>query len=162
MCQDKSLTNRMLRTVGVPVPDGRAVASADEAWAAAQEIGLPVVVKPEDGNQGKGVSVNLHERGRGARRLRRSRATISRRRRAGRALHRAATTTGCWWSTASWSPRPGATRPRSSAMAEHTVAELVEIVNQDPRRRPGHSSTLTRIVIDDAADAGAGAAGADA
>src|SRR5436190_98484 len=59
MCQNKEMTNRMLRAVAVPVPDGRAVESADDAWAAAQEIGLPVVVKPEDGNQGKGVSVNL-------------------------------------------------------------------------------------------------------
>lgn len=49
MCQDKSLTNRMLRIVGVPVPDGRSVASADQAWAAAQKIGLPAVVKPEAG-----------------------------------------------------------------------------------------------------------------
>jgi cyanophycin synthetase len=59
MCQEKPLTNMMLRTVGVPVPEGRAVRSEDEAWEAAQEIGLPVVVKPEAGNQGKGVSVNL-------------------------------------------------------------------------------------------------------
>src|SRR5215212_9664314 len=59
MCQEKPLTNLMLRTVGVPVPEGRAVHSEDEAWEAAQEIGLPVVVKPEAGNQGKGVSVNL-------------------------------------------------------------------------------------------------------
>src|SRR5690606_27922835 len=59
MCQEKPLTNRMLRSVGVPVPEGRAVSSAEEAWEAAQGIGLPVVVKPADGNQGKGVSVNL-------------------------------------------------------------------------------------------------------
>ena len=38
------------------------VASADEAWAAAQRIGLPVVVKPQDGNQGKGVTVNITTR----------------------------------------------------------------------------------------------------
>lgn len=33
---------------------------------------------------------------------------------------------------------------------EHTIVELVKLVNQYPRRRPGHSSTLTRITIDDA------------
>lgn len=59
LCQEKALTNRMLSTVSVPVPEGRVVTSADDAWAAAEEVGLPVVVKPSDGNQGKGVSVNL-------------------------------------------------------------------------------------------------------
>jgi cyanophycin synthetase len=59
MCQDKGLTTRMLRTVGVPVPDSQPVRAASEAWAVAQDVGLPVVVKPEDGNQGKGVSVGL-------------------------------------------------------------------------------------------------------
>jgi cyanophycin synthetase len=33
----------------------------DDAWAAA-EVGLPVVVKPQDGNQGKGVTVNITDR----------------------------------------------------------------------------------------------------
>src|SRR3954452_7115503 len=58
-CQEKPLTNQMLRVVGVPVPDGRPVASAVEAWEVARQVGLPVVVKPESGNQGKGVSVSL-------------------------------------------------------------------------------------------------------
>ena len=44
---------------GVPVPDGRPVEDAEDAWAAACEIGVPVVVKPQDGNQGRGVAVNL-------------------------------------------------------------------------------------------------------
>lgn len=60
LCQEKPLTNHILRQVGVPVPAGGVVNSADEAWALAQEVGLPVVVKPADGNQGKGVSVNLN------------------------------------------------------------------------------------------------------
>jgi cyanophycin synthetase len=61
LCQEKSLTNHMLRRVGVPVPEGRIITSAQEAWQTAQEIGLPVVVKPADGNQGKGVSINLDD-----------------------------------------------------------------------------------------------------
>lgn len=59
IAQDKELTKQLLRTGGVPVPSGRAVTSADDAWEAAQEIGLPVVVKPRDGNHGRGVYVNL-------------------------------------------------------------------------------------------------------
>ncbi len=59
IAKDKDLTKRLLRAAGVPVPAGRAVESADDAWLAAQEIGLPVVVKPRDGNHGRGVSLNL-------------------------------------------------------------------------------------------------------
>ncbi|MBL8497281.1 cyanophycin synthetase [Nitrosomonas sp. JL21] len=57
--QDKELTKTLLYAAGIPVPQGRNVDSADDAWAAACEIGAPVVVKPLDSNQGKGVTVNL-------------------------------------------------------------------------------------------------------
>jgi cyanophycin synthetase len=62
IAQDKELTKSLLRAVGVPVPEGRPVESAEEAWTAAQEIGVPVVVKPRKGNQGRGVSVRLTTR----------------------------------------------------------------------------------------------------
>lgn len=58
--QDKDLTRRLLQEVGLPVPQGRPVTTAEDAWAAANEIGLPVVVKPRDGNQGRGVALNLY------------------------------------------------------------------------------------------------------
>ncbi|MFZ2280057.1 MAG: acetate--CoA ligase family protein, partial [Prosthecobacter sp.] len=60
--QDKDFTLRMLHEIGLPVPQGRPVKNADDAWAAANEIGLPVVVKPLDGNQGRGVALNLYTR----------------------------------------------------------------------------------------------------
>ena len=59
---DKDLTKSLLATCGVPVPEGQIVASAEEAWEAAQDIGLPVVVKPSDGNHGRGVSLDLQTR----------------------------------------------------------------------------------------------------
>ena len=62
IAQDKDLTRQLLYDVGVPVPWGRPVTSADDAWAAAEELGLPVVVKPQYGNQGRGVSTNLSTR----------------------------------------------------------------------------------------------------
>lgn len=62
IAQDKQLTKVLLRAAGVPVPGGRPVTSPDDAWAAALEIGLPVVVKPRDGNHGRGVSLNLTTR----------------------------------------------------------------------------------------------------
>ncbi len=60
--RDKDLTKRLLSSCGVPVPAGRIVESIEDAWDAAQDIGLPVVLKPVDANHGRGVFVNLSER----------------------------------------------------------------------------------------------------
>lgn len=59
---DKDLTKRLLQSCGVPVPEGRIVDSPADAWDAAQDIGVPVVVKPSDGNHGRGVSTELMTR----------------------------------------------------------------------------------------------------
>jgi cyanophycin synthetase len=56
---DKDLTKSLLRSCGVPIPEGRLVGSPDAAWEAASDMGLPVVVKPTDGNHGRGVSLCL-------------------------------------------------------------------------------------------------------
>ncbi len=56
---DKNLTKSLLSACGVPVPEGRLVDSPEDAWDAAEDIGLPVVVKPQDGNHGRGVSTEL-------------------------------------------------------------------------------------------------------
>ena len=61
--RDKDLTKTLLQFCGVPVPEGRVVDSPADAWEAAEEIGVPVVVKPYDGNHGRGVFTNLVERG---------------------------------------------------------------------------------------------------
>jgi cyanophycin synthetase len=61
--RDKDLTKRLLKSCGVPVPEGRLVESAADAWKAAEEIGIPVVVKPTDGNHGRGVFTDLTNRG---------------------------------------------------------------------------------------------------
>ena len=59
IASDKDLTKSLISSCGVPVPEGELVRSAEQAWEAAQDIGLPVVVKPYDGNHGRGVSLNL-------------------------------------------------------------------------------------------------------
>jgi len=57
--RDKDLTKELISSVGVPVPEGREVDSADDACDAADDIGYPVVVKPTDGNHGRGVFIDL-------------------------------------------------------------------------------------------------------
>jgi cyanophycin synthetase len=56
---DKNLTKELLSSCGVPVPQGQVVDSPAQAWEVAQDIGLPVVVKPSDANHGRGVSLEL-------------------------------------------------------------------------------------------------------
>jgi cyanophycin synthetase len=59
IASDKDLTKSLLKSCGLPVPEGSLVRSAEQAWEEAQDIGVPVVVKPYDGNHGRGVSLNL-------------------------------------------------------------------------------------------------------
>lgn len=56
---DKDLCKELLAQCGVPVPEGEFAKTAERAWEIAQDIGFPVVVKPVDGNQGRGVSLEL-------------------------------------------------------------------------------------------------------
>jgi cyanophycin synthetase len=57
--KDKDLTKQLLAPVGIPVPEGEYVRSAAQAREVAESIGYPVVVKPYDGNHGRGVFTNL-------------------------------------------------------------------------------------------------------
>ncbi len=61
IASDKDLTKGLLKACGVPIPEGQIVNSPEEAWEAAQDIGLPVVVKPSDGNHGRGVTLDLRK-----------------------------------------------------------------------------------------------------
>lgn len=60
--RDKDLTKTLLQSCGIPVPAGRIVESVEAAWEAAKDIGLPVVIKPCDGNHGRGVFIELFRR----------------------------------------------------------------------------------------------------
>lgn len=147
ICQEKPLTNRMLRAVGVPVPEGQVVTSADDAWRVAQEIGGPVVCKPEAGNQGNGVSVNL----RTEQEVRAAYAIAEGYR--GDVLVESFIE-GADYRLLVINGKMIAAARRDPAQVVgdglHTILQLVETLNQDPRRRPGHSGTLSRVKLDDA------------
>ncbi len=59
---DKALSKTLLRAVGIPVAEGRPVDSPEDAWRAAGELGMPVVVKPLDADRGRGVTIGLTDR----------------------------------------------------------------------------------------------------
>ena len=60
IASDKELTNRLLAAAGLPVPASEVVRRADDAVRMARRIGYPVVLKPLDGNHGRGVAINLN------------------------------------------------------------------------------------------------------
>ncbi|MCL4495421.1 MAG: cyanophycin synthetase [Firmicutes bacterium] len=59
ICQDKVFTKNYLARNGIRVPESRTVESRQEALRAARELEFPVVIKPQRGHQGQGVSVNV-------------------------------------------------------------------------------------------------------
>ncbi|WP_353893341.1 cyanophycin synthetase [Proteinivorax hydrogeniformans] len=59
IASDKTLTKRILEKSGIPVPYGKIASNEDEAVDLAKKVGVPVVLKPCDGNQGKGVALGL-------------------------------------------------------------------------------------------------------
>ena len=149
IAQDKDLTKKLLHSAGVPVPLGRPVTDLEDAWAVAQDIGLPVVVKPQDGNQGKGVTVGITERAH---------------------FDIAYAAAGKYGTVMVERYLPGhdfrllvvgqklvaAARrdpPLVIGDGQQTVRELVAEVNKDPRRGEGHGTSLTKIRIDTIAEA---------
>ena len=148
IAQDKELTKKLLAAAGVPVPEGRPVSSAEDAWQAAQEIGGPVVVKPQDGNQGKGVTVNVSTREAvmaGFDNARKFRDDILVERYLVGSDYRVLIVGDKLVAAARREP------PLVVGDGDSTVTQLVERVNADPRRGTGHATPLTRIRLDDIA-----------
>ena len=148
IAQDKELTKKLLAAAGVPVPKGRPVKDAEDAWTAAQEVGLPVVVKPQDGNQGKGVTVNISTR----EQLLAAFATarefsddILVERYLPGSDFRLLVVGDKLVAAARRDP------PQVVGDGTSTVRTLVEQVNRDPRRGTGHATSLTKIRFDDIA-----------
>jgi cyanophycin synthetase len=143
---DKDLTKSLLDRASIPVPRGRIVYSADEAVAAMEEVGAPVVVKPLDGRQGKGVSLNLStpEEVMYAFEVASefSRAVLVEEQLEGR-NYRVLVVGG----------RVVAASERVPCHVVgdgvHSVAELIELENRSPLRGDGHEKPLTKIKTDD-------------
>jgi cyanophycin synthetase len=150
IAQDKELTKMLLDAAGVPVPHGRSVEDAEDAWKAATEIGVPVVVKPRDGNQGKGVAVNIKTREEVLAAFDVACAissdVIVERYLSGHD-YRLLVVGDQLVAAARRAP------PQVIGDGEHSIGELIEQVNRDPRRSDGHATSLTKIRLDDIARA---------
>jgi cyanophycin synthetase len=148
IAQDKDLTKMLLEAAGVPVPTGFVVSDEEHAWEVANKIGLPVVVKPRDGNQGKGVAVNIETRDQLAKAFdvasEISRDVIVEQYIPGHDF-RMLVIGNKLIAAARRDP------PNVIGDGVHTIAQLVEQVNQDPLRGDGHATALTKIRFDDIA-----------
>jgi len=148
IAQDKELTKMLLHAAGVPVPNGRVVTTVEDAWAAAQEIDAPVVIKPRDGNQGKGVAVNIssHEQITLAFNVavKISDEIIVERYLPGHD-YRLLVIGKNLVAAARRDP------PQVIGDGVHSIRQLVEQVNSDPLRGDGHATSLTKIRFDDIA-----------
>jgi cyanophycin synthetase len=144
---DKDMTTRLLAAAGLPVPRSEIVRTADGAVAAAKRFGFPVVTKPIDGNHGRGVGLDL--RAEEEVRLGFARALVESRR--GLVVVESFVT-GNDYRVLVIGGRMVAVAQRIPAHVAgdgvHSVAELVDITNQDPRRGIGHEKVLTRIRVD--------------
>lgn len=149
IASNKNLTNQLLQGVGIPVPRGLTVDEVDEAVQAAQRIGYPVVVKPLDGNHGRGVRINLRNEAE----VRENFPVAYEESRAGRVMvesyvrgrdHRILVVNGKLIACAERMPA----HVRGDGL--HTIGQLIDITNSDPRRGIGHEKVLTRISVDDA------------
>ena len=145
---DKKLTNRLLAATGVPVPRSEIVRNEEAAVRAAAVIGYPVAMKPVDGNHGRGVMLNLGDE-----------AAV----RAGYVVARSQSRQGPVVVETYLSGNDyrclviggilRAVAQRVPAHVDgdgtHTLRELIDVTNADPRRGIGHEKVLTRIKVDD-------------
>lgn len=148
IASDKELTKRLLAAAGVPVPAGRSVQALDEAQAVARELQGRVTVKPLDANQGKGVTTSVAT-------PQALQAAFERAREHGEKViveqhvpgsdHRVLVVCGRVVAASRRLP------PQVVGDGVHTLRELVEQANADPRRGRGHETALTRIPLDAAA-----------
>ena len=156
IASDKEETHKLLADLGLPVPRQHLIRSVSAAVRAAERMGYPVVVKPFNGNHGRGVTLDI-------RNAEQIEEAVKLAKEHARTLvvetmiegfdHRMLVIDGELVAVAK--RVPGHVVGDGSS----TIGTLVEAVNKDPRRGIGHEKVLTRIEIDHQANRLLGAAG---
>jgi len=150
LAANKQAAKEMLTSIGIPVPRGELVRTVSEAERAAAKLGWPVVVKPLDGNQGRGVTTSVADDGTLCDAFERAQAIAPRvivEQQLVGADHRILVVGTAVVAVAERVAAHVAGDGRNS------IADLIEAVNNDPRRGVGHEAVLTRIRIDAALEA---------
>lgn len=144
---DKEATKNLLDKAEVPVPKGVIINDTSELQAAVEKVGYPVVIKPKDGNQGKGATTNINSLEEAIHAFnvakQYSKEIICEKYIAGddyRAL------------VINYKFVAAAMRKPASVTGDgkNTIQQLVDEVNNDLRRGDGHENVMTKVMIDDA------------
>ena len=155
---DKMLAKKLMARAGIAVPDGVVAKTEVEAIRAADAFGGAVVIKPRNGNHGRCITVGVQTPAEARQAYRRAAAgsgsceVIVETYVPGKD-YRALVVDGRVAAAAELRP------PCVTGDGEHTVIELIDLLNADPRRGHGHSRPLTKITVDDAMLAHIAAAG---
>lgn len=143
---DKEETKNLLEASEIPVPRGRIVYDEEDLQAAIDKIGYPIVTKPVNGNHGKGATTNIRNWEDAVTGLKAAKVY-------GRAVICEKFITGRDYRllVVNYKFVAAALRTPASVTGDglHTIQELIDIVNSDPRRGYGHEKVLTAIKIDD-------------
>ncbi len=143
---DKEETKNLLEASEIPVPRGRIVYDEEDLEAAINKIGYPIVTKPVNGNHGKGATTNIRTWEDAVAGLKAAKVY-------GRAVICEKFITGRDFRVLVINYKFVAAALRTPAAVtgdgEHTIQELIDIVNSDPRRGYGHEKVLTNIKVDD-------------
>jgi cyanophycin synthetase len=149
IAQDKDDTRRVLRNIGLPAPEGDTASTLEGALEVAAEIGYPVLLKPLDASHGRGISGCLADE-EAVRRAWPESSAFSRRVVVERFV------TGRDYRVLVVDGRVAAVAERVPAHVvgdgEHTIRQLIDAANRDPRRGKGHTKVLTRLPGDAATE----------
>ncbi len=142
---DKHLTKKMLAAACIPVPEGEVIDTIENLKDVVDSLKFPIVIKPLDGNQGKGITTNICDEQTALNAFKRAKE-ISKKIVVEKFI------TGCDFRVLVIDNKFVAAAKRTPASikgdGKHSIKELVEIINKDPKRSSGHTNILTSITID--------------
>lgn len=142
---DKSATKKLLGEMGVPVPKGYRIRDEEELEKTIDPIGYPVVIKPLDGNHGKGATVGINS-------LEHAKTAFAKAKEYSRWVIVEKQLIGNDFRALVVNNRLIAVAERVPAHVvgdgKSTIQQLIDKINEDPRRGYGHENVLTQITID--------------
>ncbi len=148
LAKNKQMVKDLLKENNIPVPCGGIVNSEDGAVVLAEQIGYPIVVKPWDANQGKGVTTNIEDESllRKAYHLANSFAKHIIVEKYIRGKDYRILVVGNKVAAVA-ERRP----PYVIGNGLHSISELLEEANKNPNRGIGHEKPLSKILLDSVA-----------
>ncbi|MBK9799684.1 MAG: cyanophycin synthetase [Bacteroidetes bacterium] len=143
---DKEETKNLLDAASIPIPRGRIIYDEEELESAVKSIGYPIVLKPVNGNHGRGITTNVRNWDDAI-------VAMIAAKKISRAVICEKFVTGFDYRLLVINYKLIAAAKRTPAAITgdgvHTVKELIDTVNSDPRRGYGHEKVLTAIKVDD-------------